>query len=202
MNKNLLRDIIRAFRTRRYEVSDSGMMVLREDLAVGGSLTNLFVGGPSFALRGADPLAQHNLVVDQGLIYAIAVAIANGTKIASWYVAPFKNNAAPQANWTAANFNTNAGEFTNYDEATRPALVFPAEGSITTPATQNDATAITTIGSGSDKTLWGGGIVSANGKSATTGKLWGAVQFSAARSGLQTGDQLAWIYALAATNPA
>jgi hypothetical protein len=28
------------------------------------------------------------------------------------------------------------------------------------------------------------------------------VQFGAARSGLQTGDKLAWLYRLAATNPA
>ena len=202
MNKHLLRDIIRAFRTHRYEKTESGMMVLKSDLAIGGSMTNLFVGGPSFLERGADPITVHNLVVKEGRIYAIVVALCNGTKIASWYVAPYKSNSTPQDGWKASSIGTDVQEFTNYDESTRPALIFPAEDDVTDATVVNDATAITTVGSGADKTLWGGIVISNSAKGTATGKEWGAVQFGAARSGLQTGDKLAWLYSLAATNPA
>lgn len=197
MNKNFLRDLVRAVRARSNETAD---MIAR--LNTRGHLAAHLVGGPTFDEMGPTVWAENgNLVVDEGLIYDLAVAIANGTKIAQWYVAPYKNNVAPQANWKASTIASNLQEWTNYGEATRPALIFPGGDSLTATTVANDATAITTVGGGADKTLWGGAIVSAQAKSAASGKMWGAVQFPAARAGLQTGDVLAWVYSLTASNP-
>jgi hypothetical protein len=201
MSNSLIRDILKAFRTGKWERTDGGVRILGR-LEPAGFLRATLIGGPTFENEGPWSTGNHNMVVTEGLIYDLAVAMANGTKIAQWYVAPFKGSGAPQLTWTAANFNSNAQEFTNYTEATRPALVFPAEGAITTATIENDNTAITTIGSGGDLTLYGGGIRSTSAKLNATGKLWGAVQFSAPRANLVTGDALAWVYGLTAGNPA
>lgn len=201
ISEALKRDIRTALRLRRFEKSEGGIYLNDAKLSIGGEMSTQLMFGPSFRERGPERIVGQNKIVDQGLILALINALAGGAQILSWYVMPFKNNATPQSNWTGTNVSGNAGEFTNYDEATRPALVFPDPTTIVTPSLANPSPSITTIGAGADKTLWGGAVVAANAKNdATAGvKLYAAVKFSAARTGLQTGDGIGWTYQVTAT---
>lgn len=196
MNKSLIRDLKRDLANGKYEFSDRGVLISKIDF--GGAMHTRLLFGKSFEERGPDPMTGENLVVDQGLILALIDVLANGAKVTSWFLVPFKNNATPQANWTGANIAANAGEFTNYTEATRPAFVFPDPTTIVSPSLSNPTMAVTTIGGGADFTLWGGALASNATKSdASAGtKLFAAVKFPAARTGLQTGDGIGWQYQL------
>lgn len=202
-SKGMISDFRRALRTKGFEKSDNGIYITASKLDIGGEMSNQLLFGPSFKERGSDRMVGQNLIVSQGLILAIIDVLANGTQVAQWYLAPFKNNATPQSTWTGTNVAANSGEFLNYTEATRPAFVFPDPTTIITPSISNSASlAVTTIDAGADKTLWGGSVVAnATKGDATAGvPLFASVKFPAARSGLQTGDGIGWAYQLAAAS--
>lgn len=199
LSKGLIRDFRRAISGRRFEKTPEGIYLTDPKMALGGAMAHSFLFGPSFEERGHDTQVADNLVTDQGLILAIIDLLAGGAQITSWYLMPFKNNATPQSTWTGANVSANAGEHTNYDEANRVQFIFPDPTTIITPSISNAASlAVTTIGSGADKTLWGGTVVSNSTKGGNSAgdKCAAAVKFAAARSGLQTGDGIGWQYML------
>lgn len=203
-SESLKRHLRKALRLNRWERNGNGIYIgTQDDLTFRGAFGTQFLFGPSFRELGPDLRIETNKIVDQGLILAVIDALANGTQVAQWYVMPAKGAGTPQSTWTGQNVSANFGEFSNYDEATRPALVLPDPTTIVTPSISNSASlAVTTIGSGSDKTLTGGAIVSANTKGdANAGsKCWSAVKFGTARSGLQTGDGIGWNYGLTASS--
>lgn len=189
----------RALRGRRYEKNEAGIYLNDAKLQLGGAMVTSLLFGPSFEERGHDTIVGENLVVDQGLILALINVLAAGVQVNQWFLMPYKNNATPQSSWNGQNVSANAGEFTNYDEATRPLFVFPDPTTISSPSINNGASlAVTTIGAGADKTLWGGAVVSNSVKGAGNAgdKCFAAVKFPAARSGLQTGDGIGWQYQL------
>lgn len=201
MKSSLRAYIRRMLSNKKYEPSENGVLI-GSDLDLGAAWKHQFLFGPSFDAMGPDVRLDQNKIVDQGLILAIVCALANGAKVPTWYLVPFKNNATPQSNWTGANIAANSGEFTNYTEAQRPAFVFPDPTTIATPSIANTDMAVTTIGSGADTTLYGGSLASVATKldaSATT-KLFASVKFAAARQGLQAGDGIGWQYQLTAAS--
>lgn len=122
--------------------------------------------------------AGHNIIPTEGRNSILDVYLDAATQITAWYLAIFEANYTPVAGLTAASFTADATESTAYDEATREAITWgePSSGSLDNTATHCEFTMNAT------KTIYGGAVLSASAKSATTGVICSASQFSAARS--------------------
>ena len=145
-----------------------------------------------------DTWEEPNLVVDEGLNYALDAAFSGGTPITTWYVTLFKNNYTPIAANVAATF-FGAGvaneTTTEYTEATRPAWT---EAGVSAKTITNSASPATfTFGTG--VTVYGAALVSTNTKGGTTGTLGAASKFSSARVMLVS-DLLNVTYTLTASS--
>ena len=116
----------------------------------------------------------HNRVVDQGLNYLLNAAFRGEGMISTWYIAPFATNVTPAANTTAQNFASTLTEFTNYTEPNR--VTWVTDAASTALELINDAApALFTIGSSTTQTsIYGGGLLSAQAKSSTSGVLGAA----------------------------
>ena len=120
-----------------------------------------------------------NIVVDEGLYYALDVMFMSGSAYSSWYVALFNSDDTPADDWVYAQIGTDMDEFTDYDEATRPAWTPSAIVSNSLVA-QVEFTAST----GVDTTIYGAYIVNVNTKgdyASGIGILWCASRFATAR---------------------
>lgn len=134
-------------------------------------------------VNGQDVREDHNLLPDEGLLYLLTVGLVNGTKLASWYLAPYSANYTPVAGLTAATFPATATEITStsegYSEATRPVWTPTTP---TTPLVDNVANKATfTIVTASSLSIYGAALLSSPTKGATTGTLMSATKFSQAR---------------------
>jgi hypothetical protein len=141
-----------------------------------------------------DTWQEPNLVVDEGLNYALDAAFSGGSPITSWYVGLFKNNYSPIAANVAATF-PGAGvaneATTEYSESTRPAWT---EAGVTSKVITNTASpAVFTFASAI--VIYGAFLVSSSTKGGTSGKLAAASKFAASRS-MQIADVLNVTYAL------
>lgn len=191
--KNLMRharDLRRSLANRKFEATDDGRIFLPEQ--------KLLVGGIYGVRKNDDPWEfSHNLVVNEGLTYLLDVGIANGTKLSTWYLAPFSGNVTPLASWTAANFTANATEFTSYSEAARQTFVTPAAASQNVNNTAS--VAVITCNAAGPFTIYGAGLLSVSTKSATTGKLMSAGLFASPKS-IDDTETLSTSYSLTATS--
>jgi hypothetical protein len=124
-----------------------------------------------------------NLIVNEGLDYAIGVSIGATTKIANWFVG-LKGAGAPAAGDTMA---SHAGwtEVTAYTETARQAFVPGAVSAQTIDSTASPA--VFTINAAT--TVAGLFLASDSTKGGTTGSLWAAVNFAASRD-LQNEDEI------------
>ena len=138
---------------------------------------------------------DHNIVVNQGLNSLLGIMFNGGTQITAWYVGIFEGNYTPVATDTAANITANATECTAYDEATRVAY---DEAAASGQAITNSASKAT-FTMNATKTVYGAFLASASAKSATTGTLFSASKFSAARAVVDN-DQLLLTYTLSASD--
>jgi hypothetical protein len=145
-----------------------------------------------------DTWQEPNLVVDEGLNYALDAAFSGGSPITSWYVGIYKNNYSPIAANVAATF-PGAGvaneATTEYSESTRPAWT---EAGVSSKTITNSASpAVFTFASG--VTIYGAFLVSSNVKGGTSGKLGAASKFVTSRVML-TADVLNVTYTLTASS--
>lgn len=154
-----------------YESSPEGILFPKMSAVVRGCFTH--------SVNDEDEQQDTNLITTEGLTYLIDVGIANGTKLASWYVSLFSGNVTVLSTWTAANYVANATEFTNYDEANRPTYTpgTPAAGAVDNLSSR----ATFTIGVGGG-TVRGGALISSNVKSGVAGSLYAAARFAADRT--------------------
>lgn len=132
-----------------------------------------------------------NRVVDQGINFALNVALHAAAKINTWYIAPFSANVSPAADVTAANFAATLTEFTSYAEASRQ--VWTPDGAATAlELINNAAPALFTVTGGGQTAIYGAGLLSAQAKGATTGVCFaaGRLQGGAALTGLQEGFEV------------
>lgn len=187
-NRRHAGELARNIRNRRWSREASGIRIPSMGLFVGGHAEHFLNDGP----RSVD----HNLVTDQGINHILSVAIADGTKTSTWYMAPFAGAVDPVTSLTAATFTATQTEFLNYTSATRPAYV---EAAGTKSMTNTASPALLTINADT-QTVWGAGILSTAAKSSTSGVLLAAVRFSAVRDGLMTNDVLGLIYTLTAAD--
>ncbi len=134
---------------------------------IGGSMEEGFAWG-------------RNRVVNQGLAHLLNAGLRGEGVISSFFIAPFSANVAPAANLTAADFASVQNEFTNYTEPSRVPWVTDGAATSTSVLLTNAASpALFTIGGGAGTVIWGAGLLSAQGKSATSGVLVAAQRRSA-----------------------
>lgn len=162
-------EALRRLRSGQYEVSDNGVVLVP---AMGLSFAGHWETQVGDEPWHVDP----NIVVNEGILHILDVALDQGAANSAFYIAPFNGAVTPAASLTAATFTGTTTEFTNYDETTRvawanDAVASNAIGNNTTPATF-------TISTGGG-TIRGAGLISASAKSATSGKLIAAARFNA-----------------------
>lgn len=174
-----------------YSKTDGGVLMPTSGVVVGGKFTGQHIRGGEVI----DEWEDHNLVVNEGLNSILSIMFNGGTQITTWYLGLFEGNYTPVATVTAATITSASTECTAYDEATRVEYVeaAPASQSITNSASRATFTFNAT------KTIYGAFLVSASAKSATTGTLFAAARFSAAKSVVST-DQLLLTYTFSAAS--
>lgn len=96
------------------------------------------------------------------------------TPISDWYMGIFENNYVPTSGVTAADLPGVVGECVAYSEATRPAFNESYDGVSVIDNLASKAVFTMTA----DKTLYGGFIVSTNGKGGNTGLILSIARFS------------------------
>lgn len=141
---------------------------------------------------------ENNLVVNEGLNYTLDSALSGASPQTNWYLGVFKNNFTPIATNVMATFPT-AGvgneAVAEYTEAVRPAWL---DAGVVAQTVSNTASpAVFTFGTA--VTLYGAFLSSSSIKGGTTGVLFAASKFSAARSML-IGDILNVTYTITATS--
>ena len=184
--------VAREYTNNHYEIGEKGEIYLpKAKIWLGGVFEHEVIrNGKSLGLC-YDP----NIVVNEGLNSILDIMFHAATQITAWYIGIFEGNYTPVATDTAANITANSTECTAYDEATRVAYDEAAASgqSITNAASKATFTCSAT------KTIYGAFLVSASAKSATTGTLFSASKFSAARAVVDN-DQLLISYVLSASD--
>lgn len=190
------RDILRATRDRRFEFTEDGLIHLPR--------AHAFIGGV-FGCRYMPPgesefgpsLVGANKFVKEGRTHVMNL-IAGHESAQPLFIAPFSGNVAVDDDWKASTFKDTATEFVDYTATTRlPWRTDP----VTQPSINNAgklAQATLTLKPGGPYTIRGAAMLTADGKSATTGLLLVAARFGADMSGLQAGGKLSFEYTLSA----
>ena len=142
-----------------------------------------------------DEFESKNIVVNEGLNYVLNTALDAQAAQAAWYIGIFSGNYVPVATDTAATIATNATEFSSYTATTRPVWTPPTGGSTAQEIDNSAAKATFTVNAAG--TIYGAFLVSSNVISGTTGVLFAASQFTAART-VVANDQLLITYAVSA----
>lgn len=128
-----------------------------------------------------------NLVTNEGLNYAVDVALLTGSQIAlaSWFMALHSGVGPVLGTWTAANYTTNAVEIVatspeGYSEANRQAWSGVANTG-NTSADNSAAPAVVTIVTAGSLSVNGAALISSNVRGGGGGTLMGAVVYAATR---------------------
>ncbi len=143
-----------------------------------------------------DQWEMDNLVVDQGLNYALNSGFGQTSGLTNWYIGLFEGNYTPTAGVDASTIATLSTECTAYTSGTRPAWTLP--GATTNKQLTNGASRASFTFT-STKTLYGAFLVSSNVKSGTAGTLFSGARFSTAKS-VDQDDELLITYVLTAAD--
>jgi len=145
-----------------------------------------------------DTWSEPNIVVDEGLNYALGTAFASASASANWYVGIFVNNYTPQSTDVITTFPGVgvAGEATTqYNETTRP--TWTQAGVVAKSITNTASPAVFTFNT--TTSIYGAFLANSSVKGGLTGKLAAASKFSSVRSML-TNDILNITYTLSITS--
>ncbi len=193
INPGLRAELAREVRAERFDLTPSGVFFPRNGINVNGEYFARVNGG-AWEKEG------DNLVVTEGLVHILNVALGATAKPAGYFLAIFSGSTAPAANWTAASFAAVANEIVSQTEghtgATRPAWT-PA------PATMGSidnlaSAAQLTIATASQLNVTGAALLTSSQRGGTTGTLVSASAFAAPRV-FQNGDLYELGYRLNAT---
>lgn len=176
---------------REYEKTKGGVLMPLGRFEVGGRFEVEHVR----AGEVIDKFDVANLVVNEGLDYLLDVMFHSVSPAATWYIGLFEGNYTPVASVTAATITSASTECTAYDETTRQEYNEAAASGQSITNSANRAT----FTFNATKTIYGAFLVSASGKSATSGKLFSAARFGASKS-VADDDQLLVTYSLGAAS--
>ena len=174
-----------------YIETTGGVLMPDNGIRVGGRfLVEHFRGD-----RLLDAFETPNLVVDEGLNALLNIMFHGSTQITTWYLGLFEGNYTPVAGVTASTIAANATECTAYTNATRPAY---DEAAAASKSITNSASRASFVFNAT-KTIYGAFLISDNTKGGTTGTLFSAARFSAAKS-VVTDDELLLTYTFNASS--
>lgn len=128
----------------------------------------------------------NNIVVDVGLVHTLGVVLDAGTPITTWYLGLYDATPTPAFGSTMASLG--GTEFTEYANATRPALVF-GTASATAPGATLTATQLS-FSINATATAGGAFITSDSTKGGATGTLYGGAAFTGGNKAVDNGDTL------------
>lgn len=193
INQGLRAELARDVRAERFDITPGGIYFPRNGINVNGEYFARVNGG-DWEKEG------DNLVVTEGLVHILNVALGATAKPAGYFLAIFSGSTAPAANWTAASFAAVANEIVSQTEghtgATRPAWT---PGAATTGSIDNLASAAQlTIATASQLNVTGAALLTSSQRGGTTGTLVSASAFAAPRV-FQNGDLYELGYRLNAT---
>lgn len=179
---NLNQELAIAISKENYEVTSEGIYFPRQGVAAAGEYIDRVNGGEWNATK--------NLIVTEGLVHILNVALGTTAKPAGYYLALFAASATPTADWTAASFSATASEIVSLTEgytlATRPQWK-PANATTTASIDNMANVASVTIKTASQLTVQGAAMLTSSAKGGTTGALISATKYPAARV-FQDGD--------------
>lgn len=180
-------EFARAITNKKYEVTPIGILFPQQNAIVAGHMESW--------VNGRDHCIDANILPTEGLNHLLSVLVGGGTQVNPWYVALFSQNVTPQATLTAATYASAMTEFVGYNEATRVTFVegAVAAGSVSNTASRAEFTINATA------TIYGGALLSAQAKSATTGTILSCAKFTVGRPVIN-GDTLQTMYTLGATS--
>lgn len=193
INQGLRAELARDVRAERFDITPEGIYFPSNGINVNGEYFARVNGG-DWEKEG------DNLVVTEGLVHILNVALGATAKPAGYFLAIFSGSTAPAANWTAASFAAVANEIVSQTEghtgATRPAWT---PGTATTGSIDNLASAAQlTIATASQLNVTGAALLTSSQRGGTTGTLVSASAFAAPRV-FQNGDLYELGYRLNAT---
>ena len=186
-------EILRALANHKYDITDTGGILL------GAGINAIPMG--VFDVdhrRGGDLIARvagSNIIPTEGLNHILSAVVAGGSQVLTWYMALFEGNVTPGASLTAATFTATTTECTAYDEATRVAF----QGGAAASGVIDNAANRALFTMNATKTVYGGALLSASAKSATTGTLLAAARFATPRNVVDD-DELSCRYTLTLTS--
>lgn len=126
-----------------------------------------------------------NLTPIEGLNHFTSVVFKSGLQVATWYIGLYEGNYTPTPDVKASTIAALAAECTAYASAQRVSFV---TGSVANGSVDNSANKAEFLMTAA-KTVYGGFLVSASPKGATTGVLGSAVRFTSPKV-LAVGDVL------------
>jgi len=186
------KEFAREVRNSNYEKTDTGILFPKQGVVIGGFFEHeLTRNGESLGVE-----RDKNLVVDEGLNHILNVVLGATAKVSTWYVDIFNGSGyTPAAADVHTGIEAAAGDFTGYDEATRPEYIDVP--STAESMTNTASPAVFTINTGD--TIYGAFISSTSGKSDGTGVLLASSTFTASRAVLSA-DVLNVTYTLNITS--
>lgn len=199
LTPTLRAEVLRELRAERFDLTPEGLFLRSNGLNFNGKYFGRVNGGGG---EGDWEEEGENLVVNEGLVHILNVALGSLVKPAGYYLAIFSGSTAPAANWTAASFAAVANEIVSQTEghtgATRPAWT-PVNAAGATASIDNLAAAAQlTIATASSLNVTGAALLTSSQRGGTTGVLVSASAFANARS-FQNGDHYALGYRINAT---
>lgn len=134
-------------------------------------------------VNGMDEQVDKNILVNEGLMHLLEVALFNGTKIPTWYLALYSGNYTPVGALTAASFAATTGEIVSltegYTQATRRQWQATAPSNNIIDNLTNKAAY--TIATASQLNVNGAALLSDQNRGSTQGVLMSASKFNATR---------------------
>jgi len=143
-----------------------------------------------------DEFEFKNIVVNQGLNYALNAGFGQASALTNWYIGLFEGNYTPTAGVDASTIASLSTETTAYTSGTRPAWTLP--GATTTQQLTNGAARADYVFNAT-KTLYGAFLVSSNVKGGAAGTLFSAAKFTTPKA-VDSGDELLITYTLTASD--
>jgi len=179
---NLRTELSRELSAEHYDKTPEGIFFPRQGVLASGEYIDRINGGAWERTK--------NLIVTEGLVYILNVALGSVAKPTAFYIALFSGSTAPTASWTAAQFPSVAGEIVSltegYTNATRPAWK-PTDAGSTSAIDNTGNVASVTMATTGSLTVTGAALLTSSVRGGTTGALISATKYASART-FQDGD--------------
>jgi len=180
MHKSFAKEIAR----RKFERTDDGELYLPASKILLGGVFGHWINDDMSTYQ-----EDHNLVVDEGLEYAIGAALMETTQPTDWYIGAFKSNYTVLATNTAASREgdgmTEVVATTDVSNTSRPVWTGVQAAKVVTNAA---SPAVYTANAATD--VYGAFLISDSTMAGTAGTLFAASQFAAAPRSLGVSDQI------------